>query len=161
MASLTSKDMSRLGREFLESDGLIRSEQIDPSVLSPLATKASVDALSDVARSGAYSDLSDVPVIPASPEDVGAASADQGARADTAVQPSDLGSAAYAQVNAFASAEQGLKADTALQPSSIPAYSFRFLAKRKVDAEDFDLVDSVYELQFDTDGRLVSAEVAP
>ena len=79
----------------------------------------------------------------------------------SAVQPGDLGSAAFAQVNAFASAEQGLKADTALQPSAIPAYSFRFLAKRKVDEEDFDLVDSVYDLKFDSDGRLVSSEVVP
>lgn len=161
MASLTAKDMSRLGREFIETDNLIRPEQLAPEVFAPLATKASVDALSDVARTGAYTDLSDTPVIPASPEDVGAASAEQGAKADSAVQPGDLGSAAFAQVNAFASAEQGLKADTALQPSSIHAYSFRLLAKRKVDAEDFDLVDSVYELQFDTDGRLIYSGVAP
>ena len=160
MASLTPKDMSRLGREFLEA-ALIQPEQLSPSVLSPYATKSSLDALAPVARSGDYSDLSGVPAIPSTPGDVGAASAEQGAKADSAVQPGDLGSAAFAQVNAFASAEQGLKADTALQPSAIPAYSFRLLAKRKVDEADFDLVDSVYELKFDSDGRLVSSKVVP
>ena len=160
MASLTSKDMSRLSREFLEDD-LIQPEQLAPSVLDPYATKSALAALAPVARSGDYSDLTGAPAIPESPEDVGAASADQGSKADSAVQPGDLGSAAYAQVNAFASAEQGLKADTALQPSSIPAYSFRLLAKRSVDGGDFDVGDSVYELRFDSDGRLTSSEAIP
>lgn len=45
---------------------------------------------SAVALSGAYSDLSGKPFIPSSPGDIGAATAAQGALADTAVQPGAL-----------------------------------------------------------------------
>lgn len=51
--------------------------------------------------------------------DVGAATAAQGAKADSAVQPNDLGSAAYEDKTAFATAAQGAKADTAVQPAAI------------------------------------------
>ena len=62
------------------------------------------------------------------PEDLGTAAyastsdfatATQGGKADTAVQPGDLGTAAYAASTDFATSAQGGKADTALQPSDI------------------------------------------
>jgi hypothetical protein len=57
-------------------------------------------------------------VIP-TPAQVGAATAAQGARADSAVQPGALGSAAAHATSDFATAAQGLKADSALQASNI------------------------------------------
>lgn len=72
--------------------------------------------------------------------DVGAASAAQGAKADTAVQPGalapvatsgayndltgkpTLGTAAAQDSTAFATAAQGAKADTAVQPAALDAY---------------------------------------
>lgn len=53
--------------------------------------------------------------------DVGAASAAQGAKADTAVQPEDLGTAAAEDSSAFATAAQGALADTAVQPATLTA----------------------------------------
>lgn len=48
------------------------------------------------------------------------ATAAQGAKADTAVQPEDIGTAAAQDVSAFATAVQGAKADTAVQPGELP-----------------------------------------
>lgn len=53
-------------------------------------TPANNASLAAVAFSGAYADLSGAPFIPAAPGDIGAASAAQGALADTAVQPGAL-----------------------------------------------------------------------
>ncbi len=47
------------------------------------------------------------------------ATAAQGAKADSAVQPGDLGTAAAADVGDFATAAQGLLADSAVQPGDI------------------------------------------
>lgn len=47
--------------------------------------------------------------------DIGAATSDQGDKADSAVQPEDLGSAAAAAISDFATAAQGDKADNAIQ----------------------------------------------
>lgn len=47
------------------------------------------------------------------------ATADQGTKADTAVQPDALGTAAVAAVSDFATTEQGAKADTAVQPDAL------------------------------------------
>lgn len=54
-----------------------------------------------------------------SPEEADAefATADQGALADTALQPADVGTAAVEDVEFFATAAQGALADTALQPA--------------------------------------------
>lgn len=52
-----------------------------------------------VAMSGSYADLSDRPFIPTLPGDIGAASAAQGALADTAVQPDALASQLSAKVD--------------------------------------------------------------
>ena len=48
--------------------------------------------------------------LPTTPADIGAATAAQGALADTAVQPEDLGTAAAADAGDFATAAQGAKA---------------------------------------------------
>lgn len=65
-----------------------------------LATVATTGAYTDlsgrptlatVATTGAYADLIGKPSIPDSPDDIGAATAAQGAKADTAVQSSELG----------------------------------------------------------------------
>jgi|SRR5690625_2665036 len=53
--------------------------------------------------------------------DVGAATTAQGALADTAVQPGDLGTAANADTGDFATAAQGALADTAVQPGALAA----------------------------------------
>lgn len=51
--------------------------------------------------------------------DVGAASAAQGALAATALQPGDVGTAAFEDVAAFATAAQGALAETAVQPGDL------------------------------------------
>jgi hypothetical protein len=166
MPTLAPRQTARFYRDFLQSGNLIQEGQIDPGVLSPLATKASVTALSAslalVARSGRYSDLLELPTIPSTPGDLGAATAEQGARADTAVQLADLGSAAVASVADFATAAQGSKADSALQPFVVPlpAYTFRITASRSVDGGAFDVIPQSYDLVFNGEGRLVSAGVS-
>lgn len=52
------------------------------------------------------------------------ATAAQGGLADTAVQPGDLGTAAYADTGDFATAAQGAKADSALQPAEVKSANF-------------------------------------
>ncbi|NTF87482.1 hypothetical protein G6L46_10135 [Agrobacterium rhizogenes] len=48
----------------------------------------------------------------------GLASEEQGEEAETALQPDEVGSAAFEEVSEFASAAQGGRADTAIQPST-------------------------------------------
>jgi hypothetical protein len=89
-------------------------------------------SLAAVAFSGLYSSLSGKPVIPSVPSDIGAATAAQGAKADSAVQPGSLAGVATTgsyddlidkpfipsspgDINA-ATAVQGALADTAVQP---------------------------------------------
>lgn len=112
----------------------------DAAVALQAAQKAvQPEALADIATTGKWEDLVDPPTIPSKPADVGAATAAQGAKADTAVQPASLGKVATSnkyldltgrpkinnvQLNAnttldalgVATAAQGAKADTALQP---------------------------------------------
>jgi hypothetical protein len=52
------------------------------------------------------------------------ATAAQGAKADSAVQPADLGTAAAEDVGYFATAAQGAKADSALQPAEVKSSNF-------------------------------------
>ena len=52
-----------------------------------------------------------------------AATAAQGALADTAVQPADLGTAAYTASTDYATAAQGALADTAVQPNDSPTFT--------------------------------------
>ncbi len=54
--------------------------------------------------------------------DIGAATTAQGLLADSAVQPSSLGTAAYLDANDFATNEQGALADTAVQPAELEDY---------------------------------------
>ena len=56
-------------------------------------------ALAPVATSGDYDDLTNKPFIPTTPGDLGAASAAQGALADTAVQPAELTSGLAGKVD--------------------------------------------------------------
>lgn len=51
------------------------------------------------------------------------ATATQGAKADSALQPDDVGSAALEDAGAFATAAQGAKADSALQPEDAAAFA--------------------------------------
>jgi hypothetical protein len=55
------------------------------------------------------------------PADIGAATAAQGAKADTAVQPGSLGTAASADSTDFATAAQGALAASAVQPATMTA----------------------------------------
>lgn len=82
-------------------------------------TPVSAGALADVAFSGQYAALLGKPVIPETPADIGAATAAQGAKADTAVQPNALGTAAAANSTDFATAAQGALADTAAQAATL------------------------------------------
>ena len=59
-------------------------------LMAALNAKADSSSLSTVAASGAYADLIGRPSIPADPGDIGAATAAQGDKADTAVQPAAL-----------------------------------------------------------------------
>ena len=59
-------------------------------LVAALAVKANSADLATVAASGAYADLIGKPSIPADPGDIGAATAAQGDKADTAVQPAVL-----------------------------------------------------------------------
>ncbi len=97
--------------------------------------------LAAVATSGAYGDLTGLPVLgTAAGEDATAfATAAQGTKADSAVQPADLaavatsgaygdltglpalGTAAGEDATAFATAAQGTKADSAVQPADLAA----------------------------------------
>lgn len=87
------------------------------------ALRALLDGLSDVATTGSYADLSGKPTLgSAAAQNVEAfATAAQGAKADTAVQPGALGTAAAQSSGAFATAAQGATADTAVQPDDLAA----------------------------------------
>lgn len=68
-----------------------------PSLATVATTGAYADltgkpTLATVATSGAYADLSGLPTIPSTPGDIGAATAAQGALADSALQPADQAS---------------------------------------------------------------------
>lgn len=54
--------------------------------------------------SGSYNDLTDKPSIPSTPGDIGAATAAQGALADSAIQPGDVNPVYFADQAAFPSA---------------------------------------------------------
>ncbi|OWU83801.1 hypothetical protein ATO6_15320 [Oceanicola sp. 22II-s10i] len=94
--------------------------------VSALADLAVLEAsLSDVATSGSYDDLSGKPTLgSAAAADAGDfATAAQGEKADTAVQPGDIGTAAAAATDDFATAAQGDLADTAVQPGALAGYA--------------------------------------
>lgn len=59
-------------------------------------------SLASVAFTGSYADLSGKPLIPSTPGDIGAATAAQGALAETAVQPATLTAALGEKVNKVA-----------------------------------------------------------
>lgn len=106
---------------------------------SELSDKVDTSSLSDVAFSGEYDDLLSKPTLgtAAATDSTDYATASQGAKADTAVQPASLstvattgaysdlsgkptlGTAAATNSTAYATSAQGAKADTAVQPGSL------------------------------------------
>ena len=92
-------------------------------------SKYASGAAVDAALDKAESALQPGDVGTAAAADVGDfATAAQGGLADSAVQPGDLGTAAAEDVGAFATAAQGAKADTALQPGDIAGATSVYLA---------------------------------
>lgn len=77
--------------------------------------------LSDVATSGSYGDLIDVPAaFPPSPHSHGMGDVTGlGGALNLKANTADLGSAAFANSTAFATSAQGLKADSAVQPAAL------------------------------------------
>lgn len=82
------------------AQGGLADTAVQPGALADVATSGDYNdltgtpTLAAVATTGAYSDLSGAPSIPSDPGDIGAATAAQGALADTAVQPGDLATVA-------------------------------------------------------------------
>ena len=105
------------GQGATVSGGVLDLTGID----SAIAAKANDADLAPVAKTGSYSDLSGSPTIPTTPGDIGAATAAQGALADSALQAGDVGTAAASDIGDFATAAQGGKADSAIQPGDISA----------------------------------------
>lgn len=68
---------------------LLSSDVTSALGFTPLQS-SDLPLLAAVATSGAYADLTGTPAIPSTPGDIGAATAAQGALADTAVQPQTL-----------------------------------------------------------------------
>jgi hypothetical protein len=161
MGTIASRTLSRLSREFLETGATITTEQLAPSVLAPYATKSALQSvilsLEPVATSGAYSDLtgkpdlfsgaySDLtgkPSIPSAPGDIGAATAAQGANADTAFGWGDHAIAGY--LPAFA----------------VPIAAHVVTFTGTLDTDGAGAVAGTVTLEYDTEGRLISAGVAP
>lgn len=89
-------------------DGATRKTTVD-DIRDGLSSEGHTHVLADIVDAGtaAGADIGDF------------ATAAQGAKADTAVQPEDLGTAAAADTGDFATAAQGAKADTAVQPEDL------------------------------------------
>lgn len=107
--------------ELTDAGTLLGDEQI-PIVQDGATRKTTVDdiraGLSEDDHNHTLADITDAGTAAgADIEDF--ATAAQGAKADTAVQPEDLGTAAAADTEDFATAEQGEKADTAVQPEDL------------------------------------------
>lgn len=92
-----------------------------------------------------YNDLTDRPTLGSAAAHAAGdfASAAQGAKADSAVQPEDIGSAALHAAADFATSAQGAKADTALQSFNVAATVHAAAEKATlVDVDEFALIDS-------------------
>ena len=112
---------------------ILAGEIVKPTDLAPVAT------------SGSYSDLTDKPTLGTAAAHSASdfATAAQGAKADSAVQPGDLGTAASHAASDFATAAQGTKADSALQSFDVAAAVHAATSKSTpVDADELGLVDS-------------------
>ena len=95
---------------------------VQPSDLAPLATASAYLAKSDNLAGLAHAPTARANLglgSAATAENTAFATAAQGTKADTAVQPGTLGSAALQPSSAFATAAQGTKADTAVQPGTL------------------------------------------
>jgi hypothetical protein len=82
------------------------------NVIRPVASQAE-------AESGTNSVKTMTPLTTKQSIQFNSASPSQGAKADSALQPEDVGSAAYSSSSSFATSSQGLLASSALQPSDI------------------------------------------
>ena len=92
--------------------------------LDGATARAALDVYYATVAQGAKADTATQPgdLGTAAAQNVGAfATAAQGATADTATQPGDLGTAAVQNVEAFATAAQGATADSALQNVAVPS----------------------------------------
>lgn len=102
-------------------DGQSEAERVQRQHLG-LATSAALTAglagKAALSHSHALADISDAGTAAAAAA-ADFATAAQGAKADTAVQPGDLGTAAAADAGDFATAAQGSAADSAVQPGDL------------------------------------------
>ena len=138
--------------------GILADSAIQAADLADVATTGQYSSLTNkpvlaaVATSGLYSDISDRPSLAtvatsgtfasltSKPTTLGgygitdAASSAQGGRADSAIQPEDLGSAAYTNSTAYATAAQGGKADSAIQ--SLAGYATETYVNTAVAGKD-------------------------
>lgn len=106
----------------LSDAGVLSGAELIPVVQDGATRKTTVDDIRDgLSEEGHHHTLSDITdagtAAAADVEDF--ATAAQGDKADTAVQPEDLGTAAAADTGDFATAAQGSKADTAVQPEDL------------------------------------------
>lgn len=125
----------------LVQDGATRKATVD-DVREGLAHEVHTHELADIVDAGtaAAADVEDFATAAqgvkadtaVQPGDIGTAAthatsyfatAAQGAKADTAVQPGDIGTAATHATSYFATAAQGAKADTALQPADASSFA--------------------------------------
>lgn len=92
-----------------------------PADLNGYAQEADLDGKADTDHGHEVSDVNGLQGLLDGKQPSGSyATAAQGAKADTAVQPGDLGTAASTDATAYATAAQGAKADTAVQPNDLP-----------------------------------------
>lgn len=106
----------------LSDAGVLSGAELVPVVQDGATRKTTVGGIRDgLSAEGHHHTLSDITdagtAAAAAVEDF--ATAAQGDKADTAVQPADLGTAAAADTTDFATAAQGVKADTAVQPEDL------------------------------------------
>lgn len=105
-APLTAAEADQNIRELAASStswgDIVGTLSAQTDLMVALNAKADSSSLSTVAASGAYADLIGKPSIPANPGDIGAATAAQGDKADTAVQPAGLTAALADKVDKVA-----------------------------------------------------------
>jgi len=84
----------------------------------------------------------------------------QGDKADTAVQPGDLGTAAATDASAYATAAQGAKADTAIQPAAIGT-SVQGYDADTLKADAADKLTAGFTATLNNDGTQSSSTYTP
>lgn len=114
---MTTKKISEL-----PNANALTGDELVPVVQDSATRKTTVadlrDGLSETGHTHVLADITDAGTAAAHDADDFATAA-QGAKADTALQPDDIGTAATHAATDFATASQGTKADTALQPGDV------------------------------------------